>query len=67
MLSKGDSGNEKLLRILLRFVSSNLIKESYMESDIKGNLIHDITGDTLPNEKSGCGHGFCWSAESLQN
>ena len=32
------------------FTLSNLIKESYMESDIKGNLIHDITGDTLPNE-----------------
>ncbi len=34
------------------FTLSNLIRETYMQSDIKKELIHDITGDTLPNENT---------------
>ena len=32
------------------FTLSNLIRESYMQESLKDELIHDITGDILPNE-----------------
>ena len=34
------------------FTLSNLLRESYMEPQFKEPLIHDITGDVLPNENT---------------